>query len=118
VANAYLAAVRGQDFDRLLALLDPDVLLRADRAVLGSPEPLQLRGAHAVADGAMASAGPARDTEPALIDGTVGLVMVIDGQLTRALAFTYTSDLITGIDVIADPARLQQLAIGVLDPTP
>lgn len=115
VANAYLAAVHGQDFDALLALLDPDVVLRADRMVIPTPEPLTLRGATSVAESAMASARRARFARLALVDGTVGLIGAPRGRLSLALVFTYADGRITEIDLVAEPERLRSLEIGVLE---
>ncbi|MCX4748219.1 sigma-70 family RNA polymerase sigma factor [Kitasatospora sp. NBC_01287] len=115
VVDAYLAASRGGDFEALVALLDPDVVLRADPTVGPTPLPVLLRGAHTVATAALASAGRARFTEPALIDGAVGLVMAPLGRLSVVLAFTITEGLITEIDVIADPDHLGRLELTVLD---
>lgn len=75
VVEAFQAASRGGDFDALVALLDPDVVFRADRAVGPTPAPIVLHGAHAVAKGASAAAERVRFTQPALINGAVGLVM-------------------------------------------
>lgn len=115
VVDAFLAATRGGDFEALVALLDPDVVLRADKVVVPTPEPLVILGAHTVAKGAMAATGRARFTGLALVDGAVGLAMAPRGRLFLVLAFTITDAGITEIDVIADPGRLGQLEIAVLD---
>jgi RNA polymerase sigma-70 factor (ECF subfamily) len=115
VAEAYLAAARGRDFDALLALLDPDVVLRADRKVVPTPEPVLVRGARTVANRAKAAAERARFAQPALVNGTVGLVATTSGRLSQALAFTYADGKIIEIDIIAEPERLRTLDIGVLD---
>ncbi|MGH3769344.1 MAG: sigma-70 family RNA polymerase sigma factor [Pseudonocardiaceae bacterium] len=115
VVDAYLLAARGGDFDALAALLDPDVVLRADRAAGPTPAPMVIRGANSVAKGALLASERARFTQPALVNGTVGLVMAPRGQLFLVLGFTITDDKITEIDVIADPDRLRQLDLAVLD---
>jgi RNA polymerase sigma-70 factor (ECF subfamily) len=115
VVDAFLAAARGGDFDALVALLHPDVVLRADRAVGPTPAPIVIRGAHTVATGAMAATGRARFTGPALVNGAVGLAMAPRGRLFLVLGFTITDGEITEIDVIADPDRLRQLDLAVLD---
>jgi RNA polymerase sigma-70 factor (ECF subfamily) len=115
VVDAFLAASRGGDFDALVALLDPDVVLRADRAAGPTPAPIVIRGAHAVAKGALLASERARFTQPALVNGAVGLVMAPRGRLFLALGFTITDDKITEIHVIADPDRLRQLDLAVLD---
>jgi RNA polymerase sigma-70 factor (ECF subfamily) len=115
VVDAFLAATRGGNFDALVALLHPDVVLRADQAVIPTPEPVVVRGAHTVAKGAMAATGRAAFTGVALVDGTVGLAMAPLGRLSVVLVFTIADGLITEIDVIAEPDRLGRLEIAVLD---
>ncbi|WP_037605941.1 sigma-70 family RNA polymerase sigma factor [Streptacidiphilus rugosus] len=115
VVDAYLTASRGGDFDALVALLDPDVVLRADPAVGPTPTPIRLSGAQVVAKAALASVDRARTTQAALVDGTVGLVMAPLGRLTVVLVFTVAADgAITEIEVIAEPERLRALEIAVL----
>ena len=115
VVEAFMAASRGGDFGALVALLDPDVVLRADRAAGPTPEPVVLHGARAVASGASAASERVRFTQPALVNGAVGLVMAPLGKLFLVLGFTITEDRITGIDIIADPDRLRGLDLAVLD---
>ncbi|MGW9028324.1 sigma-70 family RNA polymerase sigma factor [Streptomyces sp. NPDC055722] len=117
VVDAYLAATRGGDFEALLALLHPDVVLRADRAVVPTPEPFRITGAHPVAKGAMASMGRARFTTRVLVDGRAGLAMLRAGRLRLVLSFTLSDadGLITAIDVIADPERLREVEVAMPD---
>ena len=115
VVDAYLAATRSGNFEALVTLLDPDVVLRADPESGPIPEPIVIRGAQAVAKGAMASAERARFAEPALVDGAPGLVMALRGRLVLVLAFTFADGAITAIDVIGDRDRLDRLDIAVLD---
>lgn len=115
VVEAFLAAARGGDFEALLSLLDPDVVLHADRFVGPSPAPVVLRGVASVRDGALLASARARASELALVDGVPGLLMVRDGRLSVVLSFTIDDDRITGIDVIADPERLRGLEVAVLD---
>ena len=115
VVNAFLAASRGGDFDALVAVLHPDVVLHADRAAGPTPEPIELHGAEFVAKGARVAAGRARYSQPALVNGSVGLVMAPRGRLFLVMAFTVEGDRITEIDVIADPDRLRDLDLAVLD---
>ncbi len=109
VVEAFLAATRGGDFEALVALLHPDVVLRADRAVGPTLEPIVVLGAHRVATGAMAAAGRARFTGLALVDGTVGLAMAPHGRLFLVLSFAITEGKIAEIDVIADRDHLGRL---------
>ncbi|WP_329050402.1 sigma-70 family RNA polymerase sigma factor [Amycolatopsis sp. NBC_01488] len=115
VVEAFLAASRGGDFDALLALLDPDVVLHADRFVGPSPAPVVLRGVENVRKGAVLAAERARASELVLVDGSPGLLWIQDGRLSVVLAFQVDGDRISGIEVIADPDRLRGLELTVLD---
>jgi hypothetical protein len=115
VAEAFLAAARGGDLGALIAVLDPDVELRADAAASPSGHPVTIRGAAAVAGGARAASARSRYGRVALINGTPGVVMAPRGRLAVALAFTYSGDRISQIDVIADPGRLEALDLALLD---
>ena len=116
VVEAYLAAARNGDFEALVALLHPDVVLHSDRAAGPTPEPVVLRGARLVARGATAAGERARFSQPALVNGAVGVVMAPRGKLFVVLAFTIVDDLITEIDVIGDPERLRSVELAVLTP--
>ncbi|MFD9461291.1 sigma-70 family RNA polymerase sigma factor [Streptomyces sp. NPDC060027] len=116
VVDAFLAATRGGDFEALVALLHPDVVLHADRSVIPTPEPVVVGGAATVAESAMAATGRARFTGPALLDGTVGLVMAPFGRLSLVLTFAVTDDgLITEIKVIAEPDDLRRIEVAAID---
>jgi RNA polymerase sigma factor (sigma-70 family) len=114
VVDAFLAAMRAGDFEGLLAVLDPDVLVRIDEAAGRPGAPREIRGARAWAQGALAFAHAISATEPALVDGTVGLVWAPGGHLFRALRLTFGVDKITQVDIIADPAKLRKLDLAVL----
>src|ERR1039457_6715894 len=115
VADAFLAASRGGDLGALLAVLDPDVVLHADAASVPSGVPMTIRGAAAVARGARAASVRSRYAGVALVNGTPGIVMAPRGRLMLVLAFTIPAGTISQIDVIADPARLGELDLAVLD---
>ncbi|MEU9252980.1 sigma-70 family RNA polymerase sigma factor [Streptomyces sp. NPDC048270] len=115
VVDAFLSATRGGDFEALVALLHPDVVLRADPSVVPSPAPVLISGAVTVARGAMAAMQRARATRPALVGGAAGLVMAPLGRLFLVLRFTIEDGLITEIDVVAEPERLRALDLAVLD---
>ncbi|GAA4205398.1 sigma-70 family RNA polymerase sigma factor [Streptosporangium oxazolinicum] len=115
IVEAFLSATRGQDFRALIMLLHPEATLRADKAVMLTAEPVTVAGAEFVAKGAMAAMRRAQFTGPALLDGAVGLVMAPYGRLRVALTFTIVDDLITVIDVIAEPDHLGRLSLAVLD---
>jgi RNA polymerase sigma-70 factor (ECF subfamily) len=115
VAEAFLAAAHGGDLNGLLAVLDPDVVLHADAAAVPSGVARTIRGAVAVARNARAASARSRYSGVALVNGTPGIVMAPRGRLTVVLAFTIDENAITRIDVIADPARLAELHLAVLD---
>ena len=112
VADAFIAALRAGDFAGLLAVLDPDLVVRADMA--GGP-PTEIRGAAAWAKGAVAYGHLAQLTRPALVDGAIGVVVAPRGKLVRALRFTIADGKITEIEVIGNPARLAELDVSVVD---
>jgi RNA polymerase sigma-70 factor (ECF subfamily) len=105
VVDAFLAASRGGHLDALLAVLDPDVVLRADRAAVDAGAS-EVRGAPAVADTFL---GRARFAKPALVNGAVGAVWAPHGRPRVVFGFKITLGKIVEIDILADPARLSQL---------
>jgi RNA polymerase sigma factor (sigma-70 family) len=112
VVDAFLAAARGGDFQALLAVLDPDVVLRSDQAAVQVGASRELHGAAAVAG---TFAGRARAARPALIDGAAGLVWAPGGVPRVAFGFTIADGRIVAIDVVADPERLSRLQVALLD---
>jgi RNA polymerase sigma factor (sigma-70 family) len=112
VVDAFLAASRGGDFEALLVVLDPDVVLRADRAAVQIGASREVRGAAAVAE---TFSGRARGAQPALVNGAAGLVWAPRGRPRVVFGFTITRGKIVGIDLVADPDRLRQLELTVLD---
>ena len=114
VVDAFLAAARRGDLGALLAVLAPDVTRRADRAALPAGGDPVIRGAGAVARQTLVLGPRARFAEPALVDGTVGVVVAPHGRLVLVLTFTVRDGRISGYDVIADPGRLRQLDLAVL----
>jgi RNA polymerase sigma-70 factor (ECF subfamily) len=116
VVNAFLAASRNGDFAALLAALDPDVTLRADAAAvsLGASAGVasEVRGAQEVAQ---QFAGRARFAQLAFIDGTAGAVWAPGGQVRVAFVFAITDGKIAAIEMLADPDRLSQLDVAILD---
>jgi RNA polymerase sigma-70 factor, ECF subfamily len=113
VADAFLAAHRDGDFDRLLAVLDPDVVLRADFGTAGGSQ--ELRGADAVAGQALAYAQLGLDIRPALINGVAGMVGFRGGQPFSIGAVTVRNGRIVALDFLADPERLRLLDLTILD---
>jgi RNA polymerase sigma-70 factor, ECF subfamily len=112
VVNAFLAASRAGNFDALLAILDPDVVFRADHVAVAAGASGEMRGAASVTQQFVRRAQGAR---PALVDGAVGLVVGRQGRLFLVLKLTFTNGKITEINAVADPARLRQLRFSPLD---
>jgi RNA polymerase sigma-70 factor (ECF subfamily) len=115
VVDAFVTALRAGDFEGLIAVLDPDVLIRIDRAAVPAGAPTEIRGARNWAKGAIAFAQMARSIQPMLIDGALGLAWAPGGRLSRVLRFTINGRKIVQAEVIADPERLSKLDLAVLD---
>jgi RNA polymerase sigma-70 factor (ECF subfamily) len=108
--------LRAGDFDALVAVLDPDVVIRTDSVAQPVEAMREVRGAENWARGAITAARGARAARPALIDGSVGLIVAPRGHLFRALRFTLAHGKIAQVEVIGDPERLRQLNLAVLEP--
>jgi len=108
VVTAFLAAARGGDFDALLAVLDPDVVLRADETAVAMGATTEVRGAAAVAE---TFSGRARAARPALVNGGTGLVWSPGGEPRVVFAFTISNGTIVELEMIADAERLRALEI-------
>jgi RNA polymerase sigma-70 factor (ECF subfamily) len=109
VVDAFLAAARAGDFDALLELLDPDVLLRADAGSGTAGISAVVRGAAAVAGRALSFADPTVEVEPVLVQGVVGIVNRLAGRPASVLAYTVVGGRIAAIDIFADPDRVARL---------
>jgi RNA polymerase sigma factor (sigma-70 family) len=120
VVNAFLAAARNGDFDALLALLDPDVVVRADQGAVpagaagGAGVSGSVRGAEAVARNAMLFAQLGLLTHPALVNGVAGSVTTRDGVAFSVGAFTVRDGKVVALDILADPDRLRALDLTIL----
>ena len=118
VVDAFFAAARDGDFAALLAVLDPDVVLRADRAAVHAGAPAEVRGAAAVAEQTL-TAGDfsrlARIAQPALVNGAAGVVVATGGRPFAVVGFTVRRGKIIEMDVFADPERLRQFDLAVPD---
>jgi len=110
LVDAFLAAARHGDFEALLAVLDPEVVLRADEQAVTLGAAPETRGAEPVA----AFSRRARGATRALLDGAAALVWMPGGELRVAYRFTTSGDRITAIDLIADPERLRRLDLVIL----
>jgi RNA polymerase sigma factor (sigma-70 family) len=115
VLDAFLAASRNGDFDALVALLDPDVVLRADLGLLPGAGSREVRGAAAVAGQALTYSRLDLLVQPALVNGAAGAVSTRDGEPFSVGGFTVRGGKIVEIDILADPQRLRRLDLTILD---
>jgi RNA polymerase sigma factor (sigma-70 family) len=113
VVEAFMAAAREGDFDAMVAVLDPDVVLRADAGAL--PAGGEVRGAEAVARGALGYSRLELHVQPALINGAFGVVSTKNGEPFSVVGFTVRGGKITEVDILADPVRLRQLDLSIVD---
>jgi RNA polymerase sigma factor (sigma-70 family) len=112
VVDAFFAAARHGDFDALVRLLDPDVVLRADA---GPDAATIIRGADTVASRAIMFAQPAATLVPALVNGAAGVVITVEGRPFAVMAFTVSNGRILAIDALNDADRVGKLDLPVLD---
>ncbi len=115
VVDAFLAASRDGDFDALVAVLDPDVVLRTDRGAVSAGASREVRGAEAVASQALSYSQLGLFVRPALVNGAAGLVATRGGQPFSVGGFTVRGGKIVEIDILADPERLRRLDLAILD---
>jgi RNA polymerase sigma factor (sigma-70 family) len=111
VVEAFLAAAREGDFEALLAVLDPEVVLHADHAAVAAGAAREVRGAPAVAG---TFSGRARFARAALVDGAAGAVWAPGGRPRVAFSFAITAGRIVEIELLADPGRLADLDLAIL----
>jgi RNA polymerase sigma factor (sigma-70 family) len=118
VVDRFLAAVRAGDFEGLMSVLDPDLVVHLDPAAVRSGAPREVHGAEAWAKGAVAFAAAfadlARSTTPALINGKIGAISAPGGRLLRALNLVIKDGKVVEIEIIADPAHLRGLDLSIL----
>jgi RNA polymerase sigma-70 factor (ECF subfamily) len=112
VVDAFFSAARDGDFEALVSVLDPEVVLRSDRGAL--PGSAVVRGAEAVASQALMFAGPERMVRPALVNGAAGVVVTVDGRPVAVMGFTVADGRIVAIDALGDPERLDRLDLSGL----
>jgi len=114
VVDAFFAAAHCGDFDALVAVLDPDVVLRSDAGAARRGASVLVHGAAAVAGRALMFAQPSILIRPALVNGAAGVVVTVGGRPVSVLGFTVSHGKITEIDVMADRDRLQRLDLAAL----
>jgi RNA polymerase sigma factor (sigma-70 family) len=107
--DAFFAAARAGDLDALVAVLDPEVVLRSDGGDSRARRTIVLRGARTVAEQAVTFTRFAPFVRPVLVNGAAGVVVAAGGRVLSVMAFTVTGDRIVAIDVLADPDRLTRL---------
>ena len=115
VVDAFYQASRAGDFERLVALLDPDVVLRADFGPKRAAASTVIRGAGAVAGQALIGARPSSELHPALVNGSAGAVVTMGGRPFVVMGFTVVDGRIAEIDIIGDPDRVRRVAAPVLN---
>lgn len=115
VVDAFLAAARGGDMQALVEVLDPDVVLRVDRGALPAAGGREVHGAAAVAARALTFARLARLAKPAVVNGTAGFVVTGPAGPLAVAGFTVARGRVVELDLLADPARLRELDLTVLD---
>jgi RNA polymerase sigma-70 factor (ECF subfamily) len=115
VVDAFFAAARGGDFDALVAVLDPDVVLRSDGGMARPGVSVVVQGAETVASRALMFTRLSPFVRPAVINGVAGVVVAPAGRPVSIMAFTVRGGRIVEIHAIADPERLDQLDLPVLD---
>jgi RNA polymerase sigma factor (sigma-70 family) len=109
VVDAFFAAARKGDFEALVAVLDPDVVLRSDGGVARPAASALVQGARAVAERALTFAHLSPFVRPALVNGVAGVVVAPRGRPFSVVSFTVVGGKIVAIDALADPARLRRL---------
>ena len=112
VVDAFLAASRERDFEALLEVLDPDVVVRSDLGAEGGVH--EVRGADAVAANAWRYAQMGLDTRPALVNGTPGFVAFRDGEPFSIGGVTVRRGKVVALDILADPERLRDVDLTIL----
>ena len=115
VVDAFLAALRDGDVEALLAVLDPEVVVRIDEVSARPGGPREIHGAANWARGAVAFAQMAHFAETMLVDGAPALVWAPGGRLARVLRFTIANGKVVEAEVIGDPTRLSELELAALE---
>ncbi|MFC8277709.1 RNA polymerase sigma factor SigJ [Streptomyces sp. NPDC057271] len=115
VVDAFMAASHGGDFEGLLAVLDPDVVLRVDGGKALAAASGLVRGAEAVVSQALTYARFRRDYRKVLVNGAPGIVSYAEGRLFGLMAFTVVDERIVQIQIIADPDRMAALGVPTLE---
>ena len=116
IVDAFFTAARAGDFDRLMELLDPDVVIRADGGPARPSASVVMRGAAQIARATIATASPLADFTPVLVNGVAGMLITVRGRPVSLIAATVTGSQITAMDGITDLDRLAGLGLAALSP--
>jgi RNA polymerase sigma factor (sigma-70 family) len=116
IVDAFFTAARAGDFDRLIKLLDPDVVIRADGGRARPGASVVMRGAAQIARATIATASPLADFTPVLVNGVAGVLITVRGRPVSLIAVTVTGNRITAMDGITDLDRLARLGLAGLSP--
>jgi RNA polymerase sigma-70 factor (ECF subfamily) len=112
VVDAFFAAARAGNFDRLVGLLDPDAVVRADGGTARPGASVLMRGAEQIAQATIATASPLADFTPVLVNGVAGMLITVRGRPVSLIAVTVSGGRVTALDGITDPLRLAGLGLG------
>jgi len=115
LVEKFLTAMRLGDSTKLLEVLDPAFAVHADATASPGGVPIEIHGAEASAKQAIQAARGARFARPAMVDGSVGLIVAPRGRLFRVLQFTFANGRIAALEVIGNPERLRSIEVGVVD---
>jgi RNA polymerase sigma-70 factor (ECF subfamily) len=115
VVDAFVTALRAGDYEGLIAVLDPDVVVRIDAASSFAGKPVEIHGAENWARGAIAFTKTAGALSPMLVDGELGLVHAPGGRLMRIAHVTIVGDRIQEVEIVGEPQKLQQANLQVLE---
>ena len=116
IVDAFFTAARAGDFDRLMELLDPDVVIRADGGAARPGASVVMHGAARIARATIATASPLADFTPVLVNGVAGMLITVRGRPVSLIAVTVTGSRITALDGITDLDRLARLRLAGLSP--
>ena len=116
IVDAFFTAARAGDFDRLMELLDPDAVIRADGGPGRPGASVVMRGAAQIARATIATASPRADFTPVLVNGVAGMLITVGGRPVSLIAVTVTGNRITAMDGITDLDRLARLGLAALIP--
>jgi RNA polymerase sigma factor (sigma-70 family) len=114
IVEAFLSALKKGDFQALMAVLDPDLVFRADRFAATAGRDVEIHGAANWAKNAVTFAHLVQAAEMSLVDGSVGIILAPGGRLSRVLKIHFSDDRIAEVEVIADPERVEKVELGIV----